>query len=136
MLKILIVDYHNSIRSQILEAYLAKLLDKKAQIVSAGIEATGIDPQAIRIMAEDGYVIAGQNSKSLKDIEAYPYNTLLYCSETLMLEADLKKGDGQVICAKFSEIEGFGGAERLIKMRALREEIKSFAKDFASTLVN
>ena len=80
MLKLLIVDNHNSIRSQILEAYLAKALNKRAQVISAGKEATGIDPQAIRIMAEDGYVIAGQTSKSLKEVEAYPYNAILFCA--------------------------------------------------------
>ena len=121
MLKLLIVDSHNSIRSQILEAYLAKLLGKSAQVVSAGIEATGIDPQAIRIMAEDGHVIAGQNSKSLKEVEAYPYNTLLFCAENLMPQTELKRG--------------FGGAARLQEMRVLRDHIKGFAKELASTLL-
>ncbi len=135
MLKLLIVDSHNSIRSQILEAYLAKLLGKSAQVVSAGIEATGIDPQAIRIMAEDGHVIAGQNSKSLKEVEAYPYNTLLFCAENLMPQTELKREHCQIICANFSEIEGFGGAARLQEMRVLRDHIKGFAKELASTLL-
>ena len=135
MLKLLIVDNHNSIRSQILEAYLAKALNKRAQVISAGKEATGIDPQAIRIMAEDGYVIAGQTSKSLKEVEAYPYNAILFCAENLILEAELKTEQCQVFYANFSEIEGFGGVERLQEMRVLRDEIKGFAKELVSTLL-
>ncbi len=135
MLKLLIVDTHNSIRSQILEAYLAKALNKRAQVISAGKEATGIDPQAIRIMAEDGYVIAGQTSKSLKEVEAYPYNAILFCAENLMLEAELRTEHCQVFYANFSEIEGFGGSERLQEMRALRDEIKGYAKELVSTLL-
>lgn len=135
MLKLLIVDTHNSIRSQILEAYLAKALNKRAQVISAGKEATGIDPQAIRIMAEDGYVIAGQTSKSLKEVEAYPYNAILFCAENLMLEAELRTEHCHVFYANFSEIEGFGGSERLQEMRALRDEIKGYAKELVSTLL-
>lgn len=135
MLKLLIVDTHNSIRSQILEAYLAKALNRRAQVISAGKEATGIDPQAIRIMAEDGYVIAGQTSKSLKEVEAYPYNAILFCAENLMLEAELRTEHCHVFYANFSEIEGFGGSERLQEMRALRDEIKGYAKELVSTLL-
>ena len=119
-----------------LEAYLTKLLGKSVQIVSAGLEGTGIDPQAVRLMAEDGYVIAGQNSKCLAEVSAYPYNTLVYCSEKLMLETNLKKESCQIICANFSEIEGFGGAERLERMRELRDEIKSYATEFANRFKN
>lgn len=135
MLKVLIVDRNNSIRGQVLEAYLTRSLGKAAQVLSAGIEATGIDPQAVRIMAEDGYVIAGQTSKCLADVAAYPYNTLIYCSEALMQEADLKKESCQIICANFSEIDGFGGSERLALMRKLREEIKSYATELTNSLL-
>ena len=118
-----------------LEAYLTKLLGKGAQVVSAGIEGTGIDPQAVRLMAEDHYVIAGQNSKCLAEVATYPFNIVLYCAENLKLEANLEKDSCQIICANFSEMEGFGGPERLVRMRQLREEIKSYATELANSLL-
>ncbi len=136
MLKVLIVDRNNSIRGQILEAYLTKFLGKGTQVVSAGLEGTGIDPQAVRIMAEDGYVIAGQNSKCLGEVSTYPYNLILYCSEKLKLETNLEKESCQIICANFIEMEGFGGAERLERMRKLRDDIKSYATELAKRLKN
>lgn len=134
MLKILILDRNNSIRSQILEAYLNKLLNKRAQLVSAGIGATGIDPQAIRVMAEDGFVIAGQNSKSLDEIEGFPYDTIIFCSEYLQAEIFPKKKNCRILCGNFTELDGFGGAERLSRMRIMRDEIKIFAQSAASNL--
>jgi protein-tyrosine-phosphatase len=119
-----------------LEAYLAKLLGKSAQVVSAGLEGTGIDPQAVRLMAEDGFVIAGQNSKGLEEVNAYTFNTVLYCSEKLMLETNLEKESCQIICANFSEIKGFGGSERLERMRELRNEIKGYANELANRIKN
>jgi arsenate reductase len=134
LLKILILDRNNSIRSQILEAYLNKILDKRVQLVSAGIEATGIDPQAIRIMAEDGFVIAGRNSKSINEVEGFPYNTIIYCSEDLQAEIFPKRENCRILCGNFSELDGFGGAERLSRMRIMRDEIKSFAQSVAASL--
>jgi protein-tyrosine-phosphatase len=134
LLKILILDRNNSIRSQILEAYLNKILDKRAQLVSAGIEATGIDPQAIRIMAEDGFVIAGQNSKTIEEVEGFPYDTILYCSEGLQSEITPKREDCKIYCGNFPELDGFGGVERLSKMRIMRDELKGFAHSIAERL--
>lgn len=117
-----------------LEAYLTKSLGKRAQVLSAGVEASGVDPQAVRIMAEDGFVIAGQTSKTIEEIANFNPDRIIYCSEDL-ISADIScAADAKKHCAHFTEITGFGGGERLQAMRNLREEIKSYAQKLISTL--
>lgn len=56
----------NSCRSQIAEGYAKKYLPNW-NIQSAGIRADGVNPRAIKIMAEDGIDISKQTSKIIDD---------------------------------------------------------------------
>ncbi len=57
----------NSCRSQMAEGWLRTLGDGKVESASAGIEAHGIHPLAIRVMAERGIDIRSQQSKMLTE---------------------------------------------------------------------
>jgi arsenate reductase len=57
----------NSCRSQMAEGWLRTLGGEKVEATSAGIEAHGIHPLAIRVMAERGIDIRMQQSKRLTD---------------------------------------------------------------------
>jgi arsenate reductase (thioredoxin) len=62
----------NSCRSQMAEAWTRHLKGHILEPYSAGIEAHGLDPRAIRVMAESGIDISNQRSKNidtLKDVE-------------------------------------------------------------------
>lgn len=53
----------NSCRSQIAEGYGHKFLDSTDfEVRSAGIEAHGLNPRAVKVMAEDGIDITSQHS--------------------------------------------------------------------------
>ncbi|WP_334333652.1 MULTISPECIES: arsenate reductase (thioredoxin) [unclassified Companilactobacillus] len=56
----------NSCRSQIAEGYAKKYLPNW-NIQSAGIRADGVNPYAVKIMAEDGIDISNQTSKVIND---------------------------------------------------------------------
>ncbi|MFW6295358.1 MAG: arsenate reductase ArsC [Halanaerobium sp.] len=64
--KVLFLCTGNSCRSQIAEAYLRKYAGDKYEVYSAGLEAQGIHPKTIKVMAEAGIDISSQKSKSLK----------------------------------------------------------------------
>lgn len=54
----------NACRSQMAEGYARQYFDPtRFEIRSAGIERHGVNPWAIRVMAEDGVDIQGQTSK-------------------------------------------------------------------------
>ncbi|CAF0697760.1 Arsenate reductase [Candidatus Methylacidithermus pantelleriae] len=61
----LILCTHNSARSQMAEGWLRHLAADKCEVHSAGTVATGVNPLAIRVMAEVGIDISGQHSKTL-----------------------------------------------------------------------
>ena len=63
MKKIYFLCTGNSCRSQMAEGYAQNLLPKSDfEIRSAGIETHGLNPQAVKVMAEDGINISDQTS--------------------------------------------------------------------------
>lgn len=65
MKKIYFLCTGNSCRSQIAEGYAKQLLGDQYEIQSAGIEAHGMNPLAVKAMMEDGVDISGQFSKKI-----------------------------------------------------------------------
>lgn len=58
----------NSCRSQMATGFARALRGDALVAFSAGTEPKGIDPRAIKVMAEAGVDIAGQSSKSLDEL--------------------------------------------------------------------
>jgi len=67
-LKILFLCTGNSCRSQMAEAWACHLKGDLIEPYSAGTEPKGVDPRAIRAMAEVGIDISGNRSKSTLDL--------------------------------------------------------------------
>jgi arsenate reductase (thioredoxin) len=63
--RVLFLCTHNSARSQMAEGYLRHLAGDRFEVASAGTEARGVHPLAVRAMAEDGIDISGHRSKTL-----------------------------------------------------------------------
>ncbi|MDX2176437.1 MAG: arsenate reductase ArsC [Candidatus Sumerlaeia bacterium] len=66
--RVLFLCTGNSCRSQIAEGYARALKAEVIEAHSAGIVAHGQNPNAIRVMAEDGVDITGQRSKTLQSL--------------------------------------------------------------------
>ena len=64
--RVLFVCTHNSARSQMAEGLLRAWAGDRFEVASAGTEATGVRPEAIRVMAEIGIDIGSQTSKTLE----------------------------------------------------------------------
>jgi len=65
--KILFICTHNSARSQMAEALAQKLIGKKYEVHSAGVEPRYVHPYAIKAMKEIGVDISGARSKGLDE---------------------------------------------------------------------
>ncbi|EMR07190.1 Arsenate reductase [Bhargavaea cecembensis DSE10] len=57
----------NSCRSQIAEGFGKKYLGEEWEVKSAGVEAHGLNPRAVKTMAEAGIDISGQTSDILDE---------------------------------------------------------------------
>ena len=66
--KVLFLCTGNSCRSQIAEGYARALKGDELEPYSAGLVAHGQNPNAIKVMAEDGVDITTQQSKTLQSL--------------------------------------------------------------------
>jgi arsenate reductase len=58
----------NSCRSQMAEGFARALFGGRYRVYSAGIVAKGLDPRAVKVMAEAGVDISTQHSKTLASL--------------------------------------------------------------------
>lgn len=58
----------NACRSQMAEGWARHLLGETIEAFSAGVEAHGLDPRAVAVMAEAGVDISGHRSKRLDEL--------------------------------------------------------------------
>ena len=73
-LKILFLCTGNSCRSQMAEGWARALKADVIDAYSAGIETHGLNPQAVRVMAEAGVDISGHRSKNVAELQAVPFD--------------------------------------------------------------
>ena len=67
-LKVLFLCTGNSCRSQMAEGWARQLKGDVIEPSSAGIEKHGLNPDAVRVMAEAGVDISGHRSKTLDEL--------------------------------------------------------------------
>lgn len=66
--KVLFLCTGNSCRSQMAEGWLRSLRSDEFEVYSAGIETHGLNPNAVKVMAEAGVDITGQQSSLLYEV--------------------------------------------------------------------
>ena len=75
--RVLFLCTHNSARSQMAEGLLCHRAGDRFAAFSAGTEATAVRPLAIRVMAELGIDISGQQSKTLDRYLNEPFDAVI-----------------------------------------------------------
>jgi arsenate reductase (thioredoxin) len=80
--RVLFLCTHNSARSQMAEGLVRSLAGNRFEAFSAGTEATLVRPLAIKVMAELGIDISGQQSKTLDRYLNEPFDVVItVCDE-------------------------------------------------------
>ena len=67
----------NSRRSQMAEGFAKTIGKDRVEVVSAGLEASFIDPKTIEVMKEVGIDISNQSSKPLSDFKAEDFDVVI-----------------------------------------------------------
>ena len=75
--KLLFLCTGNSCRSQMAEGFANIKLNKKFKIFSAGVEAHGLNPKAVRAMDEIGIDISNQRSNSILEDELSQHDLII-----------------------------------------------------------
>ena len=133
--KVLFVCIHNSGRSQMAEAWLNELSPGDIVAMSAGFEPRGLNPVAVRAMAEVGVDLSAKQSDSVFDFfkRGLRFNYIItVCDEGNAQKCPIFPGVSHRIHWSFkdpSEVEGTD-EEKMAQVRQIRDAIRAHVEDF------
>ncbi len=141
--KVLFLCTGNSCRSQMAEGWAQALRGDVMEAYSAGIETHGLNPNAVKVMAEAGVDISGHHSKHVDSLKDVVFDTVVtvcgHAHESCPLWVG---GQAKVIHVGFDdppalarELAAKGATEeqQLDAYRRVRDEIKAFVTKLALT---
>jgi len=124
----------NSCRSQMAEGWARQLLGDRLEAYSAGIEAHGMNPNAVRVMQEAGVDITRQSSKLAESLADVPLDLVVTVCGHADENCPAFLGKARVVHVGFDDPPKLarGAAteeEALGHYRRVRDEIKQFVAE-------
>ncbi|GBE12595.1 arsenate-mycothiol transferase ArsC2 [bacterium BMS3Bbin14] len=131
----------NSCRSQMAEGWAGHLLGDRFDIYSAGIEKHGLNPLAVKVMAEAGVDISGHSSKLIEELPVRELDYVVTVCDNAHESCPLFPGQAVIIHHSFADpprlaADSATEAEALVHYRRVRDEIQIFIKSLPETLKN
>ncbi|MGA2066932.1 MAG: arsenate reductase ArsC [Thermoguttaceae bacterium] len=138
-MKILFLCTGNSCRSQMAEGWARALVSDLVEPYSAGIETHGLNPDAVRVMAEAGVDISGQRSKHVDELRGVPFDCVVTVCGHAHRHCPLFPGKATVVHVGFDDpprlaAGAAGEEERLAPYRRVRDEIREFVRGLPGSL--
>jgi len=132
MKNILVLCTGNSCRSQIAEGYLRYFAKDKANVYSAGVETHGVNPGAVKIMAEDHIDISGHTSNNVNEYVSVPFDFVITVCDNARERCPYFPTNAEKFHYNFPDPAKATGTEEEImeEFRRVREMIKEYAKEF------
>ena len=139
MLKILFLCTGNSCRSQMAEGWTRHLCGDRIEAYSAGIEAHGLNPDAVRVMAEAGVDISGQRSKLVGEVWGVEFDYVVTVCDNAREACPVFPGKAKVVHAGFDDPPRLAAGatseeERLASYRRVRDAIRAFVETLPDAL--
>ena len=134
MKNILVLCTGNSCRSQIAEGYLRHFAGDKANIYSAGVETHGVNPRAIKIMAEAGIDISKHTSNNVDEYVSVPFDYVITVCDNAKERCPYFPTDADKFHYNFPDPAKASGTEDEIleEFRRVREMIKEYSEAFVN----
>jgi len=138
-LKVLFLCTGNSCRSQMAEGWARHLKSDEIEPYSAGIETHGLNPNAVKVMAEADVDISGHRSKHLDEVRDIPFDYVVTVCDNAHESCPLFPGRTRVIHVGFDDPPRLAkGAkseeEALSHYRRVRDEIRRFVESLPAGL--
>jgi arsenate reductase len=123
----------NSCRSQMAEGWARQLRGDEIIACSAGIETHGLNPLAVRVMAEAGVDISGQKSKLVAELPRQSFDLVITVCGHADENCPFFPGPTRVVHRGFDDPPKLAAAaaseeEALDHYRRVRDEIRDFIK--------
>src|ERR1700740_2298289 len=132
MRNVLVLCTGNSCRSQIAEGYLRHFAGDKARVYSAGIETHGVNPKAIKVMAEDHIDISGHTSNNVDEYLDIPFDYVITVCDNAKENCPYFPTKADRFHQNFhTPAKATGNSDEvMVEFRRVRDMIKVFSKDF------
>ena len=132
-IKILFLCTGNSCRSQMAEGWARHLKGDIIDAVSAGTETHGLNPDAVRVMAEAGVDISGARSKNVREFLDIPFDYVVTVCDSARESCPFFPGEGKVVHRGFDDppalAKGIEDEEKRLDIyRRVRDEIRAFVE--------
>lgn len=132
-LNVLFLCTGNSCRSQMAEGWCRHLKSDVIEAYSAGIETHGLNPNAVKVMAEAGVDISRQRSKLVAGLKDIAFDVVITVCDHAHEACPLFPGKTKVIHQGFDDPPRLArqaktDEEALGHYRRVRDEIRSFVE--------
>jgi arsenate reductase len=140
-LKILFLCTGNSCRSQMAEGWARHLKSDVIEPYSAGIEKHGLNPHAVKVMAEAGVDISTQYSKTTAEIGSAPFDYVVSVCGHAEENCPIFPGKARSAHVGFEDPPTLtkdmrDGEEKLAVYRRVRDQIRTFIETLPSSLTS
>jgi len=138
-LKILFLCTGNSCRSQMAEGWARHLKGDIIDAYSAGIETHGLNPNAVKVMAEAGVDISHHRSKNIAEFKDINFDVVVTVCGHANEHCPLFPGKTKVVHVGFDDPPSLAKnaksqEEALNHYRRVRDEIKAFVSGLRESL--
>jgi len=132
-IKILFLCTENSCRSQMAEGWARALKGDIIEPYSAGVEARGLDPRAVKVMFEAGVDISSHRSKHVGELVGMDFDLVITVCDNTHEICPVFPGKTRVVHRGFDDPprlarEATTDDEALAHYRRVRDEIKAFVE--------
>ena len=139
MLRVLFLCTGNSCRSQMAEGFARHRKSEQIEAYSAGIETHGLNPNAVRVMAEAGVDISGQESTLVDDLLAIDFDYVVTVCDHAAESCPVFPGNARVVHHSFEDPPKLAAnaqneEEALGHYRRVRDEIGCYIDSLPDAL--
>lgn len=139
-LKILFLCTGNSCRSQMAEGWGRHLKGERVDFFSAGIETHGLNPNAVKVMAEAGVDITGHRSQHIDEFKDVPLDYVITVCGHADENCPVFPGRTKVVHHGFDDPpklarEAATEEEGLNHYRRVRDEIRAYVETLPESLM-
>ena len=133
--KVLVICTHNSVRSQMAEAFFHAGAADRFTVHSAGTEPGSIDPRTVQVMNEVGIDLSGRMAKDVSEFVGQRFDTVITVCESARQACPDFPGLAEKLHWNLSDPKAAAGTpeEQLAQFRTIRDAVKTLVAEFLKT---
>jgi arsenate reductase (thioredoxin) len=137
MKNVLVLCTGNSCRSQMAEGWIRYYAGDEAEVYSAGIEAHGLNPNAVKVMNDALIDISAHKSKTTSDLPSIEFDYIITVCDNARENCPYFPGKAVRLHKSFPDPASFKGSEDEIlqKFIEVRDMIEDYCFDFVHSYI-